>query len=230
MVITKQFADNFANKLMRKISLFYFKLKLTAYACLSNRYSVCGCVNPMQWNARSIILPGTDPDLSASICQDNVNYACITQAVDVLLNSPSLQEEYCSDCSQQCSVKEFPIQNSALLSPLEWQMSFIKTFVENSSIAQPTDWSTSWQSYIQKNYLILNVVRQTTTVENSTQSAQINVVDVLSNIGGQTGLWIGISFLSLMEFAEMIYRLIRHQLRRIKMKFTNKVTTQKAKP
>ena len=69
-----------------------------------------------------------------------------------------------------------------------------------------------------------------TFVENSTQSAQINIVDVLSNIGGLTGLWIGISFLSLMEFAEMIYRLIRHQLRRIKTKFTNKATTQKAKP
>jgi hypothetical protein len=36
-------------------------------------------------------------------------------------------------------------------------------------------------------------------------------VDVLSNVGGQTGLWIGVSFLSIMELAEMLYRLIRYQ-------------------
>ncbi|CAF4410788.1 unnamed protein product, partial [Adineta steineri] len=36
-----------------------------------------------------------------------------------------------------------------------------------------------------------------------------------SNVGGQTGLWIGISFLSLMELAEMIYRLIRSQCHRL---------------
>ncbi|CAF4364384.1 unnamed protein product, partial [Rotaria sordida] len=40
--------------------------------------------------------------------------------------------------------------------------------------------------------------------------ASISGIDVLSNVGGHTGLWIGVSFLSIMEFVEMIYRLTRY--------------------
>ena len=79
--------------------------------------------------------------------------------------------------------------------------------------------------YIHKNYLSLTVVRETTIVENSTQKAQLGIVDILSNIGGQTGLWIGISFLSIMEFIEMLYRLIRHQCHSIRLRLQRKKQT-----
>jgi len=57
----------------------------------------------------------------------------------------------------------------------------------------------------------IDVVRESILIEKYTQHATMSKVDVLSNVGGQTGLWIGISFLSLMEVAELLYRLIRHQ-------------------
>jgi hypothetical protein len=97
---------------------------------------------------------------------------------------------------------------------MEWQMNEIKQFVENSTIPLPSDWSTAWHTHIQTNYLAISVVRQSDIVENYTQSPQLDHVDVFSNIGGQTGLWIGISVLSLMEFIEMLYRVIRATLRR----------------
>ena len=43
------------------------------------------------------------------------------------------------------------------------------------------------------------------------QQATTSPVDVISDVGGQTGLWIGISFLSLFEVVEMLYRLIRYE-------------------
>jgi hypothetical protein len=89
-------------------------------------------------------------------------------------------------------------------------MNAIKAFVENSSLPLPTNWSTTWRDQIYNNYLEISVVRETTIVENYTQTAKIKLVDVISNIGGQTSLWIGMSFLSLMELIEMIYRLIRY--------------------
>lgn len=70
---------------------------------------------------------------------------------------------------------------------------------------------------MQNNYIAVNIVCETTRVETYTEAASISPVDLLSNIGGQTGLWIGISFLSLMELIEMLYRLVRyhyHVLRR----------------
>jgi hypothetical protein len=97
-------------------------------------------------------------------------------------------------------------------------MNDIKQFVESSSIPLPANWSTTWPTEIQANYVGLSVVCETTRVDSYTQQATLGAVDVVSNVGGQTGLWIGISFLSLMEVAEMLFRLIRHQYYRIRYK------------
>ncbi|CAF1353790.1 unnamed protein product [Rotaria sordida] len=90
-------------------------------------------------------------------------------------------------------------------------MDDIKRFVENSTITLPANWSTIWHEHIHANYLAVSVVPETNIVENNTQTPTLTLVNVLSNIGGQTGLWIGISFLSIMEVIEMLYRLIRYE-------------------
>ena len=97
-----------------------------------------------------------------------------------------------------------------------------KSLVENSGIALPTNWSTTWQTEFQNNYVAVDIVCETTLVESYTDSASIGGVDLLSNIGGLTGLWIGISFLSLMELVEMLYRLIRYHYYIIKRKRQHK--------
>jgi len=90
-------------------------------------------------------------------------------------------------------------------------MDGIKAFVENSLVPLPSDWPTTWRTSIQGNYPVVSVVRETNVIENYAQPAQLSLVDVLSNIRGQTGLCIGINFLPLLEFVEMLYRLIRYQ-------------------
>lgn len=132
-----------------------------------------------------------------------------------LLDSPDLVDTYCSDCTTQCSVVDFIIQTSSLTAPVYWQKNSIKRFVENSTIPLPNDWSTAWTTYVETNYLSVSIVRESAIVENNTQTVTIGLVDVLSNIGGHTGLWIGISFLSIMEIIEMLYRLLRYQCQKI---------------
>ena len=71
---------------------------------------------------------------------------------------------------------------------------------------------------IPKNFVELNVQCESLLIEHYNQAPSLSKGEVLSNIGGQTGLWIGISFLSLMELVELVYRLIRsqyHLLRRM---------------
>ncbi len=162
------------------------------------------------------MLPGTNKVILAPLC--DVYDTCYTAAVIVLINSQSLSNKYCADCSTQCSITNFVVQPSSLSTPLEWQMDGIKAFVENSSVPLPANWSSIWRQQIHTNYLQVSVVCETTMVENYTQTAAIRLVDVLSNIGGQTSLWIGMSFLSVMELIEMLYRLIRHPLRAIQRK------------
>ncbi|CAF3823949.1 unnamed protein product [Adineta steineri] len=177
--------------------------------CFCCSYEQCGCIDPTLWNTQSLVLPSTNKSIFAPLCKSSDT--CYTQSFNTLLNSYDIQDIYCADCSQQCTVIDFFIQTSSLAVAFEWEMNGIKAFVENSSVPLPSDWSTTWRTYIPENYLVLRVVRDTNLIENYTQTAQLSVVDVLSNIGGQTGLWIGISFLSLMEFIEMLYRLVRYQ-------------------
>ncbi len=172
-------------------------------------YQKCSCRNPIRWAARSVVLPGTDQAINIPLCE--INNPCYVTAGIEIMNTASIWSNYCPDCTQECSISDFTIKPSSLLAPPNFLMNDIKQFVESSTIPLPTDWSTSWFSEIQSNYVSLEVSYETTRTEVYAEQATISPVDVVSNVGGQTGLWIGISFLSLMEIVEMIYRLLRYQ-------------------
>ena len=99
----------------------------------------------------------------------------------------------------------------------------VKAWIESQGVPLPPNWSTNWETEVENNYVKLEVVCQSPLVENITQQALIGAVEVLSNVGGQTGLWIGISFLSIMEFVEMLYRLAQHQFHVIRRGATGRV-------
>ncbi len=102
-------------------------------------------------------------------------------------------DAFCSDCSQSCSAVDFTITPSAVAAPSSAQLSYIKNLVEQSGISPPTNWSQTWVSKIENNYIAVDVVCETTRLEAYTEDAPISGVDLLSNEGGHTGLWIGIS-------------------------------------
>ncbi|CAF3599659.1 unnamed protein product [Rotaria socialis] len=178
-------------------------------------YGICGCIDPKQWNARSIVLPRTKTIIVAPLC--NLSDTCYSNASITLSSLSSLLTEYCPYCSQQCSITDFIVKASMWKAPAYWLTNDIKHFVENSEILLPNDWSTDWQRHIQTNYLSIELVHESILVENYTQIPAMGPINVLSDVGGQTGLWIGISFLSLVEVAEMFYRLIRYQYYKIKI-------------
>ncbi|CAF0832939.1 unnamed protein product [Rotaria sordida] len=174
-------------------------------------YERCKCVNPAQWNARSIVLPGTNDIIMAPLC--NTSNICFKQAVNNFDLTHSIRNRYCSYCLQQCSITNFAVKSSLSIAPPEWLVPDIRAFVENSSVPLPFDWSSRWNEYIRSSYVSIELLAESSLIETYTQMAALNFIDVISNVGGQTGLWIGISFLSLMELIEMFYRLIRFQNR-----------------
>ncbi|CAF2695023.1 unnamed protein product [Rotaria sp. Silwood2] len=122
----------------------------------------------------------------------------------------SIWNQFCSDCTQECLTVDFSVTPSAVSAQSAVNLHDIKDFLEQSGVTLSKNWSPAWTSEIQKNYVGVSVVCETTCVEIFTQDASINGVDLLSNVGGHTGLWIGISFLSIMDVVEMLYRLIRY--------------------
>ncbi|CAF1214683.1 unnamed protein product [Rotaria sordida] len=144
-------------------------------------YYMCGCIDPKQWNARSILLSQTETIIVAPLC--NISDTCYTQAATVLMNSSILLEEYCSYCSQQCSITDFIVKSSMWKAPAAWLMDDIKNFVENSEILLPTDWSVNWHSHIQSNYLSIELVHESIFVENYTQTPAMGPITALSDVG-----------------------------------------------
>ena len=165
-------------------------------------------MSPFQWAARYVVLPNTGQILRAALC--NISDACYSEAARRFQTTSSIVSEVAKDCDLQCTSIEFVMQLSSVSAPPEWLMDDIRGFVESSSIPMPVNWSTTWQADIQSNYIGIDVVCESTRMTSFKQQAAIGAVDLLSNVGGQTGLWIGISFLSLMEVIEMLYRVVRH--------------------
>ncbi|CAF1400968.1 unnamed protein product [Adineta steineri] len=183
-------------------------------ACIQTyTYKKCGCGNPYRWNNRLVVLPNTDTPINIQLCDfDN---SCYGAAGIEIMNTESIWTTFCPDCTLECSYSEFNIQSTSVLAPPAYMRDGIKQFVESSQVPLPEDWNTSYVSEIQSSFVSLEVAYETTRTEVYSQQPTMAPVDVISNVGGQTGLWIGISFLSLMELAEMIYRLIRSQCHRL---------------
>ncbi|CAF2570853.1 unnamed protein product [Rotaria sp. Silwood2] len=182
-------------------------------------YEQCGCINPSLWNIRYTVLPGTKDINLGTLC--NYTNPCYRRVADTFMTS-SLIKKKCADCTSQCSLISFPLDISSFTAPLEWQLDGIKAFVENSSVPLPLDWSTAWRMHIQNNYVAVSIVREAGVVDNNRQQAQMNLGDIFSKVGGLTGLWIGLSFLSMMEVIEMLWRLINYQCHLILSAMRNK--------
>lgn len=205
MIIHKKFVLKLPFKFIRS---FFFSKKISHKFYL-NRYDQCGCISPYEWTSRHIILPSTTNVIDSPLC--NITDECYSKAVKEFQSNSSIASTVAGDCRLECSTNEFLITISSIISPPKWYFNSIKQFVELSEISLPDNWNLTWMNEIEKNYVGINVVCETTRIESFTQQATLNPIDLLSNIGGQTGLWIGISFLSLFEIFEMLFRLFRHQ-------------------
>ena len=126
--------------------------------------------------------------------------------------------EFCPECREECVSVRFSTKLSSVTASTDSLKAEIRRFVELSDVPLPANWSSVWPAEIQKNFVELTVQCESLTVEHYNQTASISLVALLSNIGGQTGLWIGISFLSLMEVVEMVSRLIRYQYQVLRRK------------
>ncbi|CAF1327291.1 unnamed protein product [Rotaria sordida] len=184
-------------------------------------YEQCGCINPEEWSARSVVLSDKNTIVEARLCQ--FANKCYSNATNRISSTISIWNQFCSHCTQGCSTVDFIITKSSASAPSIEYAYMAKKLVESRRNVTPTDWLTNWLSEVQNNYVGLEVVCQSTEVENYTQEASVGPVDVLSNVGGHTGLWIGISFLSIMEFIEMLYRVLRYQCHATKQMIQNKI-------
>ena len=190
---------------------------LPTYAILayeSSSYDHCGCVDPYEWSARYFISPDGSRVIEAPLC--NRTDPCFLEANQQFVVDATLWSTYCAECALACVWTTYVSKLSSFSAPPKWRMNRIKGYVESWTVPLPVNWSSTWQSDIVSSYVALDVFTADYRVDNYSETAAITGVDVMSNVGGHTGLWIGISFLSVMELVEMLYRLLRYYCRRLR--------------
>ncbi|CAF3708227.1 unnamed protein product [Rotaria sp. Silwood1] len=201
--------DHFGN------ASYIYEQYICAIVCIQVYiYTKCGCIDPNEWTTRYLAVPGTDKIIIAPICSKGST--CYKKELDRINNDYDIWQQNCPMCALECTTTNFLTKISSLLAPMQWLLDDLKPKIESLSVPLPANWSNTWQSEISQNYVALEVVSESARMEILTDTASIGPVDLLSNVGGQTGLWIGISFLSLMEIAEMLYRLIRCKLYKLR--------------
>ena len=177
------------------------------------RYESCGCVDPAEWSTRHFASRNGTGVIKAPLC--NRTDPCFIPAEQRFADEPEIWSTHCSECPAGCLWTTYVTALSSLSAPLKWHMNRIRAHVESSGIPLPVNWSSTWQSEILSSYVGLDVLTSNSRVENFSEIAAITGIDVMSTVGGHTGLWIGISFLSVMELIEMLYRLFRYYCRRL---------------
>ncbi|CAF0910966.1 unnamed protein product [Rotaria sp. Silwood1] len=126
--------------------------------------------------------------------------------------------KYCPECLPECELIQFKIQSSYADYPNTRSTDKVLTRVEKhlkTTGKSVVHLNTSACLNNRKGALLDNIVAVEISAspfatEILAESPMYTWVDVISSIGGQTGLWIGVSLISFVEIAELLFLLLCH--------------------
>ncbi|XP_035665141.1 acid-sensing ion channel 1-like isoform X1 [Branchiostoma floridae] len=142
--------------------------------------SQCGC--------KMVHMPGNFP-----ICTPDVYVECADQALDFLVKSDNKK----CVCDTPCNTTRYNLFMSHVKFPSEQAVKYLAR-----KYGKPED-------YFRKNTLVLNVFFEALNYETIEQQKAYEVASLLGDIGGQMGLFIGASILTILELFDYLYEVLK---------------------
>ncbi|XP_072569123.1 acid-sensing ion channel 1-like isoform X2 [Paramormyrops kingsleyae] len=149
------------------------------------RYLVENC------NCRMVHMPGDAP-----YCSPELYRECADPALDFLLERDN---DYCV-CETPCNTTRY-----------SKELSFVKIPSKASAKYLAKKFNRS-QQYIADNMLVLDIFFEALNYETIEQKKAYEVAGLLGDIGGQMGLFIGASILTILELFDYLYEVVKHKL------------------
>ena len=106
------------------------------------------------------------------------------------------------ECLKLCPLECDSVKYDVSMSSLDFPSKFVFDIYKNFGLFNGT-----FESFKQ-NLLQVNIFYPSLTYTKISESPKMSITDLLSNLGGTLGLYIGISFLSLIEIVEMLIELL----------------------
>uniref|UniRef100_G3TRH0 Acid sensing ion channel subunit 1 n=1 Tax=Loxodonta africana TaxID=9785 RepID=G3TRH0_LOXAF len=158
------------------------------YACLfpgDTRYLVENC------NCRMVHMPGDAP-----YCTPEQYKECADPALDFLVEK---DQEYCV-CEMPCNLTRYGKELSMVKIPSKASAKYLAKKFNKS------------EQYIGENILVLDIFFEVLNYETIEQKKAYEIAGLLGDIGGQMGLFIGASILTVLELFDYAYEVIKHKL------------------
>ncbi|XP_029559274.1 acid-sensing ion channel 4-A isoform X2 [Salmo salar] len=144
-------------------------------------------------NCRMVHMPGT-----ADICTPS-NIKCVDKALALLQKSTG---DTCP-CETPCNLTRYGKELSMVKIPSKGSARYLSRKYDKS------------EEYIRDNFLVLDIFFEALNYETIEQKKAYDVAGLLGDIGGQMGLFIGASILSILEILDYVYEVIKHRLQRL---------------
>ncbi|XP_058867543.1 acid-sensing ion channel 1-like isoform X4 [Acipenser ruthenus] len=151
------------------------------------RYLVENC------NCRMVHMPGDAP-----YCTPEQYKECADPALDFLVEKDN---DYCV-CETPCNMTRY-----------NKELSFVRIPSKASARYLAKKYNKSEQ-YIAENILVLDIFFEALNYETIEQKKAYEVAGLLGDIGGQMGLFIGASLLTILELFDYLYEVVKHKMRR----------------
>ncbi|CAD6186175.1 unnamed protein product [Caenorhabditis auriculariae] len=160
-----------------------------------NTVKECGCANPRIMKA--------DADVLCTPTESNL--ACLQHLKGDQTNQTDPNIDILTDCGCNPPCDENSFKPTASLSRFPADNYYVATDSVNG-VAGSCDVSntkfpsrTDCQKWYSTNGLIIQVFFETLSYELYTESASYGVSDIINDLGGQAGLWLGLSVISVVE-------------------------------
>ncbi|XP_017337741.1 acid-sensing ion channel 4-B [Ictalurus punctatus] len=144
-------------------------------------------------NCRMIHMPG-----NADICTP-AKVKCVDRALALLEMSAG---DSCV-CETPCNVTRYGKELSMVKIPSKGSARFLSRKYHKT------------EEYIRDNFLVLDVYFEALNYETIEQKKAYDIAGLLGDIGGQMGLFIGASVLTILEILDYIYEVIKYRIKRL---------------
>ncbi|KAB5577435.1 hypothetical protein PHYPO_G00209920 [Pangasianodon hypophthalmus] len=136
---------------------------------------------------------------NAEICPPD-KLKCVDKALDLLQKSSG---EFSCACETPCNLTRYGKELSMVKIPSKGSARYLSRKYHKS------------EDYIRENFLILDIFFEALNYETIEQKKAYDVAGLLGDIGGQMGLFIGASILTVLEILDYIYEVIKFRLQRV---------------
>ncbi|XP_069472977.1 acid-sensing ion channel 4-like [Ambystoma mexicanum] len=154
-------------------------------------------------DCRMVHMPGNE-----TICPPNAYIECADHTLDALVEDTS---ERCS-CPTPCNMTRYGKEISMVRIPNKGSARYLaKKYQKN-------------ETYIRENFLVLDIFFEALNFETIEQKKAYDLASLLGDIGGQMGLFIGASILTILEILDYVYEVMKVKVNHV---FRRKTTPSK---